>query len=263
MVQSGRFSGKSILITGGAGDIGLAVAKRFKSEGASIALVDIKNMQDAVEQIGKIGPLVKAYHCDITIYDDVVRTVDKIAEDFGAIDMLFNNAGYLGVFKQIHNYPVDDFVRLINVNLIGFFYVLRTVSAIMVKQKRGAIVNTASMAGVDGPINMAAYGASKFAIIGLTQTAAKDLAPFGIRVNAISPGFIGPGFMWDQQVASQASVGSQYYDSEPTRVKEQMISSVPMRRCGFMDEIPGTVSYLMSDDASYVTGVNIKLSGGI
>jgi len=152
---------------------------------------------------------------------------------------------------------------VIQVNLIGAFHVLRVVSSHMVERKRGVIVNTASMAGVDGPVNMAAYGASKFAMIGLTQTAARDLAPFHIRVNAISPGFMGPGFMWDRQVDLQAAVGSQYYDSDRDVVVKQMISAVPMRRYGHITEIPGTVAYLMSDDASYVTGVNIKLSGGI
>ncbi|NCC14606.1 MAG: SDR family oxidoreductase, partial [Spirochaetia bacterium] len=112
-------------------------------------------------------------------------------------------------------------------------------------------------------VNMAAYGASKFAMIGLTQTAAKDLAPFGIRVNSISPGFMGPGFMWDRQVDLQASVGSQYYDSDRSVVVKQMIGAVPLRRYGLIEEIPPTVMYLMSDDSSYITGVNIKLSGGI
>lgn len=110
---------------------------------------------------------------------------------------------------------------------------------------------------------MAAYGASKFAVVGLTETAAKDLAPHGIRVNAISPAFIGPGFMWDRQVQLQAEAGSQYFSSDSEIVAQQMIDSVPMRRYGGVDEIPGTVSYLLSDDASYVTGINVPISGGI
>ena len=97
----------------------------------------------------------------------------------------------------------------------------------------------------------------------MTQTAAKDLAPFGIRVNSISPGFMGPGFMWDRQVDLQAAAGSQYYDRDRNIVAQQMINTVPMRRYGGIEEIPGTVAYLMSDDSSYVTGVNIKISGGI
>ena len=119
------------------------------------------------------------------------------------------------------------------------------------------------MVGVDGTPNMAAYGASKFAVIGLTQTAAKDLAPYGIRVNAISPAFMGPGYMWERQVRLQAEAGSQYFSTDPEAVAEQMIGAVPMRRYGDISEIPGTVAFLMSDASSYITGVNIPISGGI
>jgi NAD(P)-dependent dehydrogenase (short-subunit alcohol dehydrogenase family) len=258
-----RFEKKSIVITGGAGDIGLATAVRFGKEGADIALIDLKDMSQAKKRVEETGATVKTYHCDVTDYLQVEKTVAKIVDDFGKIDMLFNNAGIQGEFKQLHTYPVEDFVKVIHVNLIGAFYVLRAVSAHMVSRKAGTIVNTASMAGVDGPVNMVAYGASKFAIVGMTQTAAKDLAPFGIRVNSISPGFMGPGFMWDRQVDLQAAAGSQYYDRDRNIVAQQMINAVPMRRYGGIEEIPGTVAYLMSDDSSYVTGVNIKISGGI
>lgn len=110
---------------------------------------------------------------------------------------------------------------------------------------------------------MAAYGASKFALVGLTQTAAKDLAPYNIRVNAISPGYMGPGFMWDRQVDLQAAANSQYYDKDRNVVAKQMVGEVPLRRYGSIEEIPGTVAYLMSDDSSFTTGENIKISGGI
>lgn len=119
------------------------------------------------------------------------------------------------------------------------------------------------MAGVDGPPNMAAYAASKFAVIGLTRTAAKDLAPYGIRVNAISPAFMGPGYMWDRQVRLQAAAGSQYFSADPQVVERQMIGAVPMRRYGDISEIPGTAAFLMSDAASCITGANIPISGGI
>eukprot|EP01130_Rhizamoeba_saxonica_P001516 TRINITY_DN1136_c1_g1_i10.p1 TRINITY_DN1136_c1_g1~~TRINITY_DN1136_c1_g1_i10.p1 ORF type:complete len:136 (+),score=33.16 TRINITY_DN1136_c1_g1_i10:1371-1778(+) len=126
----------------------------------------------------------------------------------------------------------------------------------------GVFVNTASMAGVLGPPNMIAYGASKFAVVGMTLTAAKDLAPFNIRVNCISPAFIGPGFMWDRQVELQAGVGSQYYSTDPKVVAEQMISSTAMRRYGSLEEVASSVAFLMSDDASYLTGINIEIHGG-
>jgi 2-dehydro-3-deoxy-L-rhamnonate dehydrogenase (NAD+) len=261
----GRFHGKTLVVTGAAGNIGFATARRFADEGAHVALVDIDEggLREAASTIEGNGGSVSWHVCDATDADAVDRVIDRIASDSGRIDFLFNNAGYQGAFRPIHAYPADDFRAVIDVNVNGAFYVLRATAAHMVASGGGAIVNTASMAGVQGPPNMAAYGASKFAVIGMTQTAAKDLAPYGIRVNAISPAFMGPGTMWERQVQLQAEVGSQYYDADPERAAEQMIGAVPMRRLGGIDEIPGTVAFLMSDDASYITGVNVPIAGGI
>ncbi len=265
MSNKARFEGKVLLVTGGAGEIGLATAKRFAEEGASVALTDIneEKLAQSADQLRIFGGKVETYACDVGNFTAVQGMTDAVISDFGILDYLFNNAGYQGLFKPIHEYPVEDFEAVLQVNLFGAFNVLRTVSALMVVRRSGCIVNTASMAGVDGPPNMAAYGASKFAMISLTQTAAKDLAPYGIRVNAISPAFMGPGFMWDRQVQLQAKAGSQYFSQDPKVVAEQMVWSVPMRRYGDISEIPGAVAFLMSDDASYITGVNIPISGGI
>ena len=109
---------------------------------------------------------------------------------------------------------------------------------------------------------MIAYSASKFAVIGITQTAAKDLAPYHIRVNALSPALIGPGIMWTRQTELQAGVGSQYFDADPKVVEQQMINSVPMRRLGSLEEVASGVAFLMSEEASYITGFNLELTGG-
>lgn len=259
------FKGKWILVTGAAGDIGKAVAKRFSALGAGILITDINDekLEISKSEIAESGADVRSFIADVTNVQSVESLVGSIESAGLSIDFLFNNAGYQGEFQMTQNYPPDDFKRVIEVNLIGAFNVLSVVSRHMVSRKTGAIVNTASMAGVDGPPNMIAYGASKAAIIAMTQSAAKDLAPFGIRVNAISPAFMGPGFMWTRQVELQAKVGSQYFDSDPEKVAAQMIGSVPMRRYGNINEIPGTVEYLMSEASSYITGVNIPISGGI
>ncbi|WP_417536878.1 SDR family NAD(P)-dependent oxidoreductase [Methylophaga sp.] len=262
---SKRFEGHTVLITGGGGDIGLAIAKRLAREGAAIALLDIdtRKLSLALDTLLEINATAESYLCDITNVTALEKTLKEILERFGSIEMLFNNAGYQGEFLPIHKQSDEEFNKVININVVGAFNVLRLVSAHMVDRQHGSIVNTASMAGVQGPPNMAAYSASKFSVVGLTETASKDLAPYGIRVNAISPAFVGPGFMWDRQVKLQAEVDSQYYANDPDEVARQMIASVPMRRYGTVEEIAGAVSYLFSDDASYITGVNIHISGGI
>ncbi len=260
-----RFSGKCIVITGAAGNIGLATAKRFAEEGANIALVDVDSgkLKQAAGSLNQDAKHVRTYVCDVTSSKEVQALVSSVVDDFGRIDYLFNNAGYQGAFDPIHTYPDDDFEKVMSINVNGFFYVLKYVAEHMVAKGGGSIVNSASMAGVQGPPNMTAYAASKFAVVGITQTASKDLAPHNVRVNAISPAFMGPGYMWDRQVELQAKVGSQYFSSDPKRAAEEMIGQVPMRRCGSIDEIPGTVAFLMSDDASYITGINVPIAGGI
>jgi NAD(P)-dependent dehydrogenase (short-subunit alcohol dehydrogenase family) len=183
--------------------------------------------------------------------------VNRALEGLGPLGGLVNNAGYQGVFTSVERYPLDDARRVLEVNVLGVLTVLGAVARTMTGG--GAVVNVASMAGVSGAPNMPAYSASKAAVIGLTKAAAKDLAPRGIRVNAVSPGFIGPGRMWETQVAEQAAAGSQYYAGN---VAEQMIGMVPLRRYGSVREVASVVAFLLSEDASYVTGVNVEVSGG-
>lgn len=260
-----RFSGKTALVTGAAGNIGLAVARRLASEGAQLVLLDLDGdkLEQARADVAALGGRVETAICDVTDYGSVEAAVAKAEDEFGSVGLLFNNAGYQGAFAPIHEYPVEDFERVVQIDLIGAFHVLRAVSRRMVKQKFGRIVNTASMAGLQGPPNMGAYGASKFGVVGLTQVASKDLAPHNIRVNGIAPALMGPGFMWDRQVELQARTGTQYFSADPEEVKKQMIGGVPMRRLGDIEEIPGTVAFLLSDDSSYITGVTLPISGGI
>src|SRR5690606_28126317 len=153
--------------------------------------------------------------------------------------------------------------RVHEINVLGAFQVLRAVTSHMVEGgTAGSVVNTASHAGVKGPPNMLASGSSKVAAIGMTQTAAKDLAPYGIRVNATSPGRIGAGEMWCRQCESRAAVGSQWCSSDWQEVAEQMIESVPLRRLGTLEDVADGVAYLLSAQSRFVTGFNLELTGG-
>lgn len=258
------FVGKTILITGGAGDIGKATAQRFAANGAGVALLDLNEpkMAEVAEELKSYNVTVGTFRCDVTSADDVAKGFTDAVKQLGRIDYIFNNAGYQGAFAKTDEYPEDDFEKVININVVGVFHVLKAAAQYLRDAGGGAIVNMASYAGVVGPPNMLAYGASKFAVIGMTQTAAKDLAPDNIRVNALSPALIGPGFMWTRQTELQAAVGSQYFDSDPKVVEQQMINSVPMRRLGSLEEVANGVAFLMSDEASYITGFNLEVTGG-
>lgn len=264
MSTSLRFARETAVITGGGGDIGQAVAKRLASEGATIALLDIneEKLESAVQVLKQSGAKVEGFVCDVTDSHSVEKARDAVIRTFGSIELLFNNAGYQGEFKPVHQFPTADFEKVMSINVVGVFNVLKAISSHMVEQKQGAIVNTASMAGVGGVPNMAAYCSSKFAVIGLTETASKDLLPHNIRVNAVSPGLIGPAYMWTRQVELQSQAGSQYFPEDAEKTAEQMINSVPMHRYGSVEEIAGAVSFLLSDEASYISGINIRISGG-
>ena len=244
-----------VLITGAAGDIGTAIAGVLAERGYRLVLAD---HPDVAERLDELCRTLEAEPVTFDVADE--DAVAAAVERLGPFGGLVNNAGYQGVFTSIERYPLADARRVFEVNLLGVMNVLANAARAMTGG--AAVVNVASMAGVSGAPNMPAYSASKAGVIGLTKSAAKDLAPKGIRVNAVSPAFIGPGRMWEKQVAQQAAAGSQYYAADPEAVAEQMIGMVPMRRHGSLHEVATVVAFLLSADASYVTGVNIEVSGG-
>jgi NAD(P)-dependent dehydrogenase (short-subunit alcohol dehydrogenase family) len=245
----------SVLVTGAAGDIGSAIAEELAQRGCALALAD---HPDATERLGPLCDRLGAERLTFDLTDEAA--VASAVKSLGTLGGLVNSAGYQGAFAAVDGYPLDDARRVLEINVLGVLTVLSIVARSMADG--GAIVNLASMAGVTGAPNMPAYSASKAAVIGLTKAAAKDLAPRGIRVNAVSPAFIGPGRMWETQVARQAEAGSQYYAADPTAVAEQMIGMVPLRRYGSPHEVASVVGFLLSADASYVTGINVEVSGG-
>ncbi len=274
MTESG-LEGRIALITGAAGDIGRAAAVGLAADGATVVACDLDARADdlaetvaacqqvSAARIGASSPLlVLAVGFDVTDRSAVEAGIAQVVAEIGPPDAVFNNAGYQGHFANTADYDGDDFARVLDVNVTGAFTVLQVCARSMIEAGRGgAIVNTASMA-MAGPPNMVAYGASKAAVVAMTRTAAKDLAPNGIRVNAISPAFIGPGAMWERQVELQAATPSPYYADDPATVADQMIGQVPLRRYGTLDEVASVVRFLLSDAASYLTGVNIEIAGG-
>ncbi len=258
---------ETVLITGAAGDIGSAVAEGLATPQRTLVLADHPSAAGKLADVaarlrGKATSVVEITF-DVTDRADVARAIAACVADGNLPTLIFNNAGYQGAFTRVNLMDSDDVARVLAVNVLGVFNVIaETATHLIAAGAAGAIVNTASMAGVGGAPNMAGYSASKAAVIGLTKSSAKDLAPFSIRVNAISPAFIGPGAMWERQVEQQAATKSQYYAHDPVEVAKQMIAMVPLRRYGSTAEVAGVVAFLLSDAASYLTGVNIEISGG-
>lgn len=261
------FTGRTVVVTGAGGNFGRAGSIYFASCGANVAMVDLldgplKETAAMVEQLGK-GSFMTCV-CDVTKPEQVEKMVKDIAEKFGPIHALWNNAGYQGAMVPTAEYSLDDFQRVMDINVVGSFTVLQAVARSMRDSGvEGTIVNTASVAALRGTPTMCAYVASKAALIGLTMSTAKDLAPYNIRVNAISPALIGPGFMWDRQNKLHAESGSPYFSRDPEQVATGKINSVPMKRLGKIEEVVKSVAYLLSDASSYTTGTNLIVDGGL
>lgn len=267
-----RFGGKVVVITGAAGNFGSTCAHMLAKEGGTPVLADLAEKELlalAAEIRSSYGVTAKVFAIDVTKEDQVQKMVEETKKEFGHIDGLFNNAGYQGLFAPVDRYSVDDFDKVMRINVTGVFVLLKHVSKVMIEQERGAIVNTASCAGLGTPSCMPAYASSKAAVCHLTKIAANDLAPKGVRVNSVSPAFIGPedGFMWKRQVQMQADANPTgapefFYSNDPKRVAEQMLSSVPLRRLGTPVEVIQAVLFLLSDESSYITGTDMNISGG-
>lgn len=253
----GRFDGKAAVVTGGASGFGKAVAARLLTDGASVVLVDRdeSTLKTTADELGDIGP-VRAVTADVSQEDDVERYVREAAAEHGGIDVFFNNAGIEGKMLPITDLDVADFDAVMAVNARGVFLGLREVLRVMKRQPPGgAVVNTASMAGVKGGPAFSPYVASKHAVVGLTRCAALEGASFGIRVNAIAPGHI------DTRMAR--ALTEQIDPADPARVYEQVAARVPLGRYGTAEEVANLATWLLSAEASYVTGGIYLIDGAV
>ncbi|MFL5893809.1 MAG: SDR family NAD(P)-dependent oxidoreductase [Thermoleophilaceae bacterium] len=255
------------LVTGAAGDLGRAACVALSEDGWSLFVTDHPSQAERLEATrnacaGSGGDAVAAAF-DVTDERAVADAIAALAERDSVPTAVVANAGIQGDFAPVQDYEVETVRRVMEVNVVGVFNVVKAAATQMIRAGGGgSIVAAASMAGVNGAPNMPAYAASKAAVIGLVKSASRDLAPHGIRVNAVSPAFIGPGAMWDNQVARQAAAGSQYFASDPDVVARQMIEAIPLRRYGSPAEVADVISFLAGDRSSYLTGVNIEIAGG-
>lgn len=242
----GRLDGKIALITGGARGQGEAEARRFVAEGAQVVIADV--LVDPGEALAAdIGPGARFVSLDVTDEDAWTQAVSATEEIFGPLTTLVNNAGIL-MFHQLVTTPVDDFRRVLEVNLVGTFLGIKTAALSIERAGGGSIINISSIGGLMGLPAVSAYVSSKFGVTGLTKSAAIELGPRGIRVNSVHPGSVDTPMIRME--------GMDDADFAP------FYERLPIKRLGTVDDVTNMVAFLASDESTYVTGAEFVVDGG-
>ncbi|HEY8050768.1 MAG TPA: 3-oxoacyl-ACP reductase FabG [Ramlibacter sp.] len=248
MTTTPRLKDKVCIVTGAAQGIGLATAQKFAREGAQVAIWDLSQtaVDDAVRQCRDAGAQAQGWVVDVTQREMVDAAVRGTIERFGRVDVLVNNAG-ITKDARLQKMTLEQFDRVIDVNLRGVFHCSQAVADPMVAQGSGVILNASSVVGIYGNFGQTNYAATKFGVIGFTKTWSRELGPKGIRVNAVAPGF----------------VMTHILDTIPEKVIADMKQRVPLHRLGTPEEIANVYCFLASDEASYINGAVIEVSGGM
>lgn len=249
-----RLENKVAIITGAAGGIGLATARRFLEEGARVVLSDVSGakLREATE--GWNAERVALEEADVSAEQEVRRLTDRAIEQFGGLDVMMANAGIEGAVNPLTDYPMEQFDRVMAVNLRGAFLSIKYAAPLIAKRGGGAIIVTSSIAGLVGAAGLSAYVASKHGVMGLVKAAAVELAPLGIRVVSINPGPINNRMM--RSIEEKAAPGA------ADAVKNGFEEKIPLHRYGENDEVASLALFLASDESSYCTGVPFVIDGG-
>ena len=243
-----RVEGKVAIITGGAKGIGYCTVEKFVKEGAKVAIADISKEEatKVAEELKAKGYEAIGIRVDVTQEDQVKQMVVETMAKWGRVDILVNNAGII-MDAQLYKMTTEQFDRVIDINLKGTYLCTRAVVDQMIAQGSGVILNASSVVGLYGNFGQTNYAATKWGVIGMAKTWAKELGPKGIRANAVCPGFI------DTPILAPM----------PEKVIEGMKAKVPLRRLGKPEEIANVYAFLASDEASYINGVAIEVGGGL
>jgi 2-hydroxycyclohexanecarboxyl-CoA dehydrogenase len=250
----GKLEGKAVIVTGGGGGIGGATCRRFAREGAKLAILDM-NLQAATriaDEINAAGGTAAAFRCDITSRAEVDAAVAGAESGLGPIDVLVNNAGW-DVFKPFVKTVPAEWEKLIAINLVGALHMLHAVLPGMSERRSGRIVNVASDAARGGSSGEAVYSACKGGLVALSKTLAREHARHGITVNVVCPG------PTDTALLAGVAEGAR----DPAKLIEAFRSAIPLGRLGQPDDLAGAIVFFGSDDASFITGQVISVSGGL
>ncbi len=253
-----RLKDKVAIITGGGRGIGRGIALRFAQEGAAVALADREAAasRQTAEEVRALGGKVLALAVDVGRQAQVRRMVDETASHFGGVDILVNNAGISKVIPFLEM-TEEDWDLIMAINLKGAFLCCQAVLPIMVRRGKGKIINMSSQSGKTGNSWYAAYCASKFGLIGLTQSLAAEFAPHGIAVNAICPGVVFTP-LWEEQLPDYA----RKKNLPPGEVKSYLEKRIPMGRLGRVEDVANLALFLASDESEYMTGQALNITGG-
>ncbi|MGI9053675.1 MAG: glucose 1-dehydrogenase [Ilumatobacteraceae bacterium] len=250
--MSGRLEGKVAIVTGGANGIGEGSTRRFVEEGARVVIVDVQE-EAGLALAKELGDAVRFVRTDVTDEDDVAAAVDHAVAEFGRLDVMFNNAGIVGVIGRIADTSTDGWDHTVAVLLRGVFLGTKHAARVMVPQGSGVIISTSSTAGILGGLGPHCYTACKHAVIGLTKSVASELASSGIRVNAISPG---------STVTAMTSAVISGDHTATDKAEAQIAAGSALGIAGFPIDIANAALYLASDEARYVTGHTLVVDAG-
>lgn len=243
-----KLEGKVAIVTGASGGIGQAVAVRLAAEGADLALFgqNFERLQETAAKVKALGRRAECYQVDNKSAEAITGAVAEVEKAFGRIDILVNNAGMTkdGLLIRM---SAEDWDEVLNVNLRSVFLFTKAAGRLMMKQRRGSIINVASIIGLIGNPGQANYAASKGGIIAFTKSVAKELASRGVRANTIAPGFI----------------STRMTDKLSEDLQKKMLENIPLGRYGSPEDVAGAVAFLAGDDAAYITGQVIQVCGGM
>ena len=240
-----RLKGKAAIVTGGSQGIGRAIVEQYLAEGAQVAIWDIDEAKGKA-LAGSLGDQASFYRVDVTDYDQVQAAMQQVHADLGRIDILVNNAG-ITQDASLKKMTLEQWNKVIQVNLNGVFYCVKAAFPIMAEQNYGRIINASSVVGIQGNFGQTNYVATKAGVIGMTNVWAREFGRKGITVNAVAPGFINTEMM--------ATI--------PTEVLDGIRAKSPLNRLGEVHEVASVYTFLASDEASFITGATISVDGGV